>query len=170
MPTHKFTHLHTYLSLTHSLCSSPTFTHPISCSFTHSNTHVPIHPFSILSLHTIRQSHHEGRMVRPDGWLVQKNCILSSGSEAKWNVSLSPAWHLNVWLAWCERNNILLCVWNHQSFVTFQLCSQKTWRIRTFKDNVLKRKFEYKANEVRRELRKLHNGELHNFYFPLTII
>ena len=131
---------------------------------------MPIHPFSILSLHTICQSHHEGRMVGPDGWLVQKNCILSSGSEAKWNVSLSPAWHLNVRLAWCECDNILLCVWNHQSTVTFQLCSQVTWRLRMFKSKVLRRKFGYKANEVRGEPRKLHNGELHNFYFSLTII
>jgi len=38
-----------------------------------------------------------------------------------------------------------------------------------FKNKVLRRKFGYKINEVR-ELRKLHNGELHNFYFSLTII
>lgn len=132
-------------------------------------THLLIHPFSILSLHTIRQSHHEGWMVGPDGWLVQKYCILSCGSEAEWNVSLSPAWHLDVWLAWCECNNILLCVWNHQSFVVSQLCSQVTQRLWMFKNKVLRRKFGYQVNEVR-ELRKLNNGELHNFYFSLTII
>jgi len=159
----------TYHSLTHSLCNWPTFTHPIICSLSHSFTHLPIHPLSILSLHTVRQSHHEGWMVRPDGWLVQKYCILSSGSEAKRNVPLSPAWHLDVWLTWCECNNILLCVWNHKSFVTLQLCFQVTWRIRMFRNKMLRRKFGYKAREVR-EQRKLHYGELHNFYFSFTTI
>jgi len=39
-----------------------------------------------------------------------------------------------------------------------------------FKNKMLRRKFGYKAREVRVEVRKLHSGELHNFYFSLTII
>jgi len=35
-------------------------------------------------------------MVGPDGGLIQKYCFLSSGSEAEGNVSLPPAWHLDV--------------------------------------------------------------------------
>ena len=128
------------------------------------------HPLSILSLHTIRQSHHGGWMVGPDGWLVQQYCILSSGSEAKRNVSLSPAWHLDVWPACCECNNILACVWNRKSFVTLQLCSQVSWRIGVCKNKMLRRKFGYKAREVRGKLRKLHYGELHNFHFSFTTI
>jgi len=39
-----------------------------------------------------------------------------------------------------------------------------------FKNKMLRRKFGYKAREVRGELRKLHYGKLHNFYFSFTTI
>jgi hypothetical protein len=38
-----------------------------------------------------------------------------------------------------------------------------------FKNKGLRRKFGQEANQVRGEWRKLHNGEIYNFYFSLNI-
>jgi hypothetical protein len=43
-------------------------------------------------------------------------------------------------------------------------------RLRVFENRVLRRIFGSKCDEVTREWRKLHNGELHKFYPPLDII
>jgi hypothetical protein len=42
-------------------------------------------------------------------------------------------------------------------------------RLRVFENRVLRRIFGRKAEEVRRDRRKLHNEELHNLYSPLLL-
>jgi hypothetical protein len=58
------------------------------------------------------------------------------------------------------------------------LCGCETWsltlreehRLRVFENRVLRRIFGTKRNEVMGELKKVHNGELHNLYSSPDII
>jgi hypothetical protein len=53
---------------------------------------------------------------------------------------------------------------------TWSLTLRKEHRLRVFEDRVLRRIFGPKRHEVMGEWRKLHSGELHNFYSSPDII
>jgi hypothetical protein len=53
---------------------------------------------------------------------------------------------------------------------TWSLTLREEHRLRVFKNRVLKRIFRPKRDEVMREWRKFHHGELHNFYSSSNII
>jgi hypothetical protein len=53
---------------------------------------------------------------------------------------------------------------------TWSLIFWEECRLWVFKNRVLRRIFGAKRDEVKGEWRKHHNGELHYFYFSLTIL
>jgi hypothetical protein len=53
---------------------------------------------------------------------------------------------------------------------TWSLTLREEYRLRMFENRVLKRIFGPKRDEVTGDWRKLHEGELHNFYSSLNII
>jgi hypothetical protein len=53
---------------------------------------------------------------------------------------------------------------------TWSLTLREEHRLRVFENRVLRRIFELKRNEVMGELRKLHNGKLHNLHLSPDII
>jgi hypothetical protein len=53
---------------------------------------------------------------------------------------------------------------------TWSLTLREEHRLRVFENRVLRRIFGPTRNEVTGEWRKLHNGELHNFYSSIDII
>jgi hypothetical protein len=53
---------------------------------------------------------------------------------------------------------------------TWSLTLREEHRLRVFENRVLRRIFVPKKNKVKGEWRKLHSGELHNFYSSPDII